>query len=59
MVHFHPWELDPEQPRRYVPGPYARICHYANRIRMEPRLYRLLHDFKWDRADRTFLARAD
>lgn len=56
MLHFHPWELDPEQPRRYAPGPCARVRHYGNRRRMELRLHRLLREFKWDRADRAYLA---
>jgi polysaccharide deacetylase family protein (PEP-CTERM system associated) len=56
MFYFHPWELDPEQPR--VPGvsARARFRHYLNLERMRPRLQRLLRDFRWDRVDRVFLA---
>jgi polysaccharide deacetylase family protein (PEP-CTERM system associated) len=55
MFYFHPWEIDPDQPR--VPGVSARtrFRHYVNLARMEPRLSRLLRDFRWDRADRVFL----
>ncbi len=55
MFYFHPWELDPEQPR--VRGPRAKtlIRHYLNLKRTEPRLRRLLTDFRWDRVDRVFL----
>ncbi len=56
MFHFRPWELDPDQPPLHGPGPYARFRHFVNRDRMGPRLHRLLADFRWDRADRIFLA---
>lgn len=55
MFYFHPWELDPEQPRIKGPGMKARFRHYLNLERMAPRLHRLLADFRWDRADRVFL----
>lgn len=56
MFYFHPWEIDPEQPR--VPGVTAktRFRHYVNLNRMEARLRRLLSDFRWGRADHVFLA---
>jgi polysaccharide deacetylase family protein (PEP-CTERM system associated) len=55
MFYFHPWELDPDQPR--VPGVSrkTRFRHYVNLKRMEPRLRRLLADFRWGRADQVFL----
>jgi polysaccharide deacetylase family protein (PEP-CTERM system associated) len=58
MFYFHPWELDPEQPR--VPGisMKSRFRHYVNLHRMQPRLARLLQDFHWDRVDRVFLNRS-
>jgi polysaccharide deacetylase family protein (PEP-CTERM system associated) len=55
MFYFHPWEIDPEQPRVDGIGVKARFRHYVNLGRMEPRLRRLLADFRWDRADRVFL----
>jgi polysaccharide deacetylase family protein (PEP-CTERM system associated) len=58
MFYFHPWELDPEQPRVHGPGARARFRHYVNLRRMAPRVSRLLRDFRWSRADRVFLARA-
>ncbi|WP_018873793.1 XrtA system polysaccharide deacetylase [Thioalkalivibrio sp. ALJ16] len=56
VFYFHPWEIDPEQPR--VPGLAARsrFRHYVNLHRMEARLERLLQDFRWDRMDRVFAA---
>ena len=55
IFYFHPWELDPGQPRVDGPGAKARFRHYLNLERMAPRLRRLLADFHWDRADRVFL----
>jgi polysaccharide deacetylase family protein (PEP-CTERM system associated) len=56
MFYFHPWEIDPDQPRVAGPGRKARFRHYLNLGRMESRLSRLLSDFCWDRVDRTFPA---
>jgi polysaccharide deacetylase family protein (PEP-CTERM system associated) len=54
MFYFHPWELDPEQPRIPGPGAKTRFRHYLNLRRTTPRLSRLLRDFRWDRVDRVF-----
>ena len=56
IFYFHPWEIDPEQPR--IPGLSAktRFRHYLNLARMEARWRRLLSDFRWDRMDRIFLS---
>lgn len=55
IFYFHPWEIDPGQPR--VPGISlkTRFRHYLNLRRMETRLRSLLKDFQWDRMDRIFL----
>ena len=55
MFYFHPWELDPDQPRIEGPGLKSRFRHYLNLRRMAPRLSHLLDDFRWDRVDRVFL----
>jgi len=55
MFYFHPWELDPDQPRVPGPGAKTRFRHYVNLRKTAPRLTRLLRDFRWDRADRVFL----
>ena len=56
VFYFHPWEIDPEQPR--VPGVSHknRVRHYLNLTRTVPRLERLMRDFRFDRMDRVFLA---
>ena len=55
IFYFHPWEIDVAQPR--IPGIDAktRFRHYVNIGRMEPRLQRLLADFRWGRMDDIFL----
>jgi polysaccharide deacetylase family protein (PEP-CTERM system associated) len=55
VFYFHPWELDPGQPRIKGIDPKTRFRHYVNLGRTEHRLKRLLADFSWDRIDRVFL----
>lgn len=56
MFYFHPWEIDPEQPRIHAAGWKSKFRHYINLHRTEQRLKRLLQDFRWDRVDRVFLS---
>ena len=55
IFYFHPWEIDPGQPR--IPGTDAktRFRHYVNIDRNEAKLVRLLDDFRWGRMDDIFL----
>jgi len=55
MFYFHPWEVDPEQPRVEGAAAKARFRHYVNLSRTEDRLRRLLNDFSWGRMDQVFL----
>ena len=55
IFYFHPWELDPGQPRPPGLSARTRFRHYLNLGRMEARLARLTGDFAWDRMDRIFL----
>ena len=55
IFYFHPWELDPGQPRPAGLGWKTRFRHYLNLAQMEARLARLTSDFAWDRMDRIFL----
>lgn len=55
IFYFHPWEIDPEQPRQQGIGLKTRVRHYLNLARTEDRLRRLMGDFQWDRMDRIFL----
>lgn len=54
IFYFHPWEIDPEQPRVSRASMKTRFRHYVNLERTEGRLRCLLRDFAWGRADRVF-----
>jgi polysaccharide deacetylase family protein (PEP-CTERM system associated) len=55
IFYFHPWEIDPDQPRQHAAPLKSRFRHYLNLHRMEGRLGMLLRDFAWDRMDRIYL----
>ncbi len=55
IFYFHPWEIDPDQPRPSGLPLKSRLRHYVNLNRMEARLRRLLKDFAWARMDQLFL----
>jgi polysaccharide deacetylase family protein (PEP-CTERM system associated) len=46
VVYLHPWEVDPAQPRINA-NRVSRFRHYTNLDRTEPRLERLVSDFKF------------
>jgi polysaccharide deacetylase family protein (PEP-CTERM system associated) len=56
IFYFHPWEIDPGQPRLHQAGRLARFRHYTGLESMQARLGRLLRDFTWDRMDVVFAA---
>ena len=56
VFYFHPWEIDAGQPRVPGTGFKTRFRHYVNLRRTEPRLRRLLRDFRWRAMDEVFLA---
>jgi polysaccharide deacetylase family protein (PEP-CTERM system associated) len=51
IFYFHPWEIDPEQPRVNGVDAKTRFRHYVHLERTEKRLRLLLQDFHWDRMD--------
>ena len=55
IFYFHPWELDPGQPRPAGIGLKTRFRHYVNLGKMDARIRSLTRDFAWDRMDRIFL----
>ena len=55
VFYFHPWEIDPGQPRVAGINAKTRFRHYVNIARTEPRLLSLLADFRWGRMDQIFL----
>ena len=44
MVYFHPWEIDPTQPRITAPIK-SRLRHYTNLEKMSGKIERLIQDF--------------
>ncbi len=59
IFYFHPWEIDPEQPRQSGLSLKTRIRHYLNLHRMENRIERLLTDFVWDTMENVFLSKSE
>jgi polysaccharide deacetylase family protein (PEP-CTERM system associated) len=54
IFYFHPWEIDPDQPRQTGISLKTRFRHYVNLSSMERRIRALCRDFLWDRMDRVF-----
>jgi polysaccharide deacetylase family protein (PEP-CTERM system associated) len=54
IFYFHPWEIDPDQPRVTDATAKTQFRHYINLKRTAARLDRLLSDFSWGRADEVF-----
>ena len=51
VFYFHPWEIDPDQPRVAGAPLRSRIRHYTNLSKMEGKLSRLLGDCAGGRMD--------
>jgi polysaccharide deacetylase family protein (PEP-CTERM system associated) len=56
LFYFHPWEIDPDQPRQQGISLKTRVRHYLNLSKMEGRLNCLLDDFRWDTMANVFLS---
>jgi polysaccharide deacetylase family protein (PEP-CTERM system associated) len=55
LFYFHPWEIDPEQPRQQGLSLKAKTRHYLNLNRMENRIKLLCDDFNWNTMEHVFL----
>ncbi len=51
IFYFHPWEVDPAQPRVGNAPLKSRLRHYTNLDKMAPKLRDLVHEFAWGRMD--------
>ena len=51
IIYFHPWEIDPGQPRVGNAPFKSKLRHYSNLSVMAAKLKRLLSDFEWGRVD--------
>ena len=51
IFYFHPWEIDPDQPRVEGAPLRSRVRHYTNLSKMADKLRKLAGDFSWGRMD--------
>ena len=51
VFYFHPWEVDPNQPRVPHAPMRSRLRHYTGLARMAGKLSELVHEFRWGRMD--------
>lgn len=51
IIYFHPWEIDPDQPRVANAPLRSKLRHYPNLGVMADKLKRLMRDFEWGRVD--------
>ncbi len=51
IIYFHPWEIDPGQPRVANAPLKSKLRHYTRLNDMAEKLRRLTGDFQWDRLD--------
>src|SRR5690606_36349308 len=47
IFYFHPWEIDPGQPRVAGAPLKSKLRHYTNLDQMAPKLRQLVHEFAW------------
>jgi len=55
IFYFHPWEIDPKQPKQKNISAKSKFRHYLNLDKTEDRLLHLLNDFDWGRMDEVFI----
>ncbi|QJB70637.1 DUF3473 domain-containing protein [Parasphingorhabdus halotolerans] len=55
IFYFHPWEIDPDQPRVENASLKSKLRHYTQLSAMEGKLERALKDQNWGRVDRLAL----
>ena len=51
IFYFHPWEVDPDQPRVPDAPMRSRLRHYTGLSKMAGKLRLLVNDFAWGRMD--------
>lgn len=56
VFYFHPWEIDPAQPRVDKAPLKSRLRHYSNLSAMEGKLLKLLGSRSWGRTDEVVAA---
>ena len=56
MFYFHPWEIDPDQPRVANAPLRSKLRHYSRLRAMEGKLRGLIRRHRWGRVDRVVAA---
>lgn len=51
VFYFHPWEIDPDQPRVTGASLRSKLRHYTNLSGMADKLRQLIDEFEWGRMD--------
>lgn len=51
VFYFHPWEVDPKQPRVPNAPMRSKLRHYTGLEQMAGKLRDLVHEFRWGRMD--------
>jgi polysaccharide deacetylase family protein (PEP-CTERM system associated) len=51
VFYFHPWEIDPGQPRVAAAPLRSKLRHYSRLSAMRPKLMKLLKSHRWGRTD--------
>jgi polysaccharide deacetylase family protein (PEP-CTERM system associated) len=51
VIYFHPWEIDPDQPRVANAPMKSKLRHYSRLGAMAGKLRRLANEFQWERLD--------
>jgi len=55
--YFHPWEIDPKQPRVAGASMKSKLRHYVNLAKMENKIGRLLDDYQWNTMKSVYLGK--
>jgi polysaccharide deacetylase family protein (PEP-CTERM system associated) len=58
IFYFHPWEIDPGQPRVAEAPLKSKLRHYSRLGAMAGKLDRVIREFRWDRVDAVAAAEA-
>lgn len=51
IIYFHPWEIDPDQPRVHDAPLRSKLRHYSRLGAMASKLRKLMDEFEWGRVD--------
>ncbi len=56
--YFHPWEIDPKQPKVVGASFKSKLRHYLNLSHMKGKVVNLLEDYQWDTMKNVYLPKS-